>query len=176
MEVVSTGHSATGFVAYGSPAIVLRIAFQKYFQTFFILSGQRTRFVHLYGLMIEIIFLVILIVILILIDSLNRRQSFRGSCLSLHDFHDSCKVESATDKPAQAPKNIPLISNNLHKFAKLFFARRRHFSMFNHLDFSPKFLCFKNLPPNRFSLPIFPRVRDKIFLRGVRRSKIKKQN
>jgi hypothetical protein len=34
----------------------------------------------------------------------------------------------ATDKPAQAPKNILLISNDLGKFAKIFFSSRRPFS------------------------------------------------
>jgi hypothetical protein len=32
-----------------------------------------------------------------------------------------------TDKPAQAKKNILLISNDLHKFAKIFFSHRRPF-------------------------------------------------
>jgi len=31
------------------------------------------------------------------------------------------------DKPAQAKKNIPLISNDLHKFAKIFSSRRHRF-------------------------------------------------
>jgi hypothetical protein len=44
-------------------------------------------------------------------------DAFLGSGLPLAPKH----------KLGQAQKNIPLISNDLHKFAKIFFNRRRHF-------------------------------------------------
>jgi hypothetical protein len=64
----------------------------------------------------------------------------------------------------QAPKNIPLISNNLHNFAKIFFSRRRPFYRLNNLNFYRNLLCPNNLPPNAFLLPASPIYGEMNFL------------
>jgi hypothetical protein len=47
--------------------------------------------------------------------------------VDLERVDEKSKVRASGNKTAQAQKNIPLISNNLHKFAKIFFSRRRPF-------------------------------------------------
>jgi hypothetical protein len=74
------------------------------------------------------------------------------------------------------PKNILLISNDLQKFAKIFFSLRRDFLALNNLNFSHKSLCSNCLPPNAFSDPASIYMETQIFSRRARRAAINNPN
>jgi hypothetical protein len=83
-------------------------------------------------------------------------ESFQLAATWHGRWRKKSNVREPSNKPALVPKNIPLISNNLHKFAKIFFNRRRHFYRPNNFNFSRNLFYPNNLPPHAFSLPAFP--------------------
>jgi hypothetical protein len=97
---------------------------------------------------------------------LGRWSSFQLARPGTGGEEEQSKVQEPSNKPAKAPKNIPLISNNLRKFAEIFFNRRHRFCRLNDVNFYRNPFYPNNLPPSAFSLPASPIFGETNFLSG----------